>query len=206
MRLSLTPRSSQFYDLFAQVGANALEAARAAEARFREWPRPPVPQERLKDLEHAGDRLTHDIVQLLNTNYVTPFDREDIYELASRTDDVVDHVYHASELLDLYGVADASPAAVAQCHVLVDACEALEVALRSLKGRRDAEAALLRVKALEDDGDRVHRQAIGALFHDPDIDPLVVIRWKDIHEALENAVDACEGSAHVIGNILVKSS
>jgi uncharacterized protein len=206
MRLSLTPRSSQFYDLFARVGENALEAARAAESRFREWPSPTVGQDRVKELEHAGDQLTHDIVQLLNTNYVTPFDREDIFELATRTDDVVDHVFHASQLLDLYGVRESSPAAVEQCRVLVAACRALGTALASLRGPKDAERALVEVKALEDDGDRVQREAVGALFHDPAIDPLVVIRWKDIYEALENAIDACESSAHVIRNILVKNS
>ena len=95
MRLALVPRPAEFYELFTRAGDNALEAARKAEVRFREHPNSSVTQAELKEVEHAGDRITRDIIQLLNTQYVTPFDREDIYQLATTTDDVVDHIEEA---------------------------------------------------------------------------------------------------------------
>jgi uncharacterized protein Yka (UPF0111/DUF47 family) len=206
MRLSLVPRTSEFYDLFARAGANALEVARLAERRFHEWPSSSVSQEDVKAAETAGDRLTHDIIQLLNTQYVTPFDREDIYDLATAIDDVVDLIDEASDLLGLYRIEQPARQAVEQCGILVGAVEHLAEALGALKGLKGVQQHLVELKALEDAGDRVVRDAIGALFHDSRIDPLVVIRWKDIFEALEDALDACETAANVLANIVVKNA
>jgi predicted phosphate transport protein (TIGR00153 family) len=206
MRLAVLPRSSEFYELFASAGANALAVARKAETRFREYPNASVTQEDVKALEHVGDGLTHDIIQLLNTHYVTPFDREDIYQLATAVDDVVDHVEHACDLLGLYGIESPSRQSLEQCAILVSACERLSAALAQLKSRRGIQDTLVELKQLEDDADRIVRDAIAALFTDPRIDPLIVIRWKDIYEALEDAMDACETAANVIGNVVVKNA
>src|ERR671918_31901 len=206
MRLALTPRTSEFYDLFARAGTNALEAARRAERRFREYPSGSVSQADVKEIETVGDAITHDLFQLLNTQYITPFDREDIYELATALDDVVDHMDEASDLLELYGVESPTRQAIEQCRILVGAVEHLARALAELKGMRGVEAELVALKALEDEGDRVLHDAIADLFRDPRIDPLIVIRWKDIFEALEEALDACETAANVIGNIVVKNA
>jgi uncharacterized protein Yka (UPF0111/DUF47 family) len=206
MRLALVPRTSEFYDLFRRAGENALEAARMVEIRFREHPNSSVTQAEVKAIETAGDSITHDLVQLLNTQYVTPFDREDIYSLATELDDVVDYIEEASDLLGLYGVEQPSRHALEQCRIIVAAVEHLAVALANLKGFRGVRAELVAVKNLEDEGDRVLRDAIGALFHDARIDPLLVIRWKDIYEALETALDACETAANVLGNVVVKNA
>ena len=205
VRLALVPRMSEFYDLFTQAGANALEAARKAEIRFREYPNSSVSQADVKAIETAGDRITYSIIQLLNTQFVTPFDREDIYELATALDDVVDNIEEASDLLELYGVESATRPAIEQCRILVGAVERLDEALRELKNVKKVEAQLVELKRLEDEGDRVVRDAIADLFRDPRIDPLVVIRWKDIFEGLEDSIDACEKAANVIGNIVVKN-
>ena len=189
MRLSFLPKSTEFYVLFERAGANAL-----------------VTQDQVKAVETAGDGLTRDLIQLLNTQYVTPFDREDIYQLATELDDVVDYVEEASELLGLYGVESATRHAVEQCGILVQAVEQLAVALAGLKSMRGVQDALVRVKGLEDDGDRVVRDAVAALFRDDRIDPLTVIRWKDIYDTLEEALDACETAANVIANIVVKNA
>jgi len=206
VRLALVPRTTEFYDLFTRAGENALAVARLAERRFSEYPNSSVTQEDIKALEHVGDGLTRDIIQLLNTQYVTPFDREDIYDLAAATDDVVDHIENASDLLGLYGIESPSRQALAQCRILVAASERLAAALAGLKGRRGVQDELIALKQLEDDGDRIVRDAIAALFQDPRIDPLIVIRWKDIYEALEDALDACETVANVIGNVVVKNA
>jgi uncharacterized protein len=206
MRLALVPRPTEFYDLFTRAGANALEAARKAEVRFREHPNSSVTQADIKEVEHEGDRLTHDIIQLLNTQYVTPFDREDIYQLASAIDDVVDHIDEACDLLDLYGVESSAKQALEQCRILVAAVEHLSRALADLRPRKNVQAELVALKTLEDEGDRVLRDAIADLFRDSRIDPLVVIRWKDIFEALEDAIDACETAALLVGNVVVKNA
>jgi hypothetical protein len=206
MRLALVPKSSEFYDLFTQAGANALAIARLLERRVAEFPNSSVTQDDVKGLEHVGDQITRDIIQLLNTQYVTPFDREDIYELATAVDDAVDHVEHASDLLGLYNIEVPTRAALDQCRILVAASERLSVAIAGLKGRRGVQDVLVELKRFEDEGDRIERDAIAALFQDSRIDPLIVIRWKDIYEALEDAIDACEKAGNVVANIVVKDA
>jgi predicted phosphate transport protein (TIGR00153 family) len=206
MKISLTPKTTEFYVLFARAGENALEVARLVERRFREHPNSGVTQEQVKTAETAGDVTTRDLITLLNTQYLTPFDREDIYQLATTIDDVVDHLEEASDLLGLYGVEMPTRHAVEQCGILVKAVEQLATACDNLKGMRGVQQALIEVKALEDQGDGVLRDALASLFRDERIDPLIVIRWKDIYEALERALDACETAANVIANIYVKNS
>jgi predicted phosphate transport protein (TIGR00153 family) len=205
MRISLTPRTSEFYDLFGKAGENALQVARLVERRFREHPNSGITQEQVKKEETEGDAITRELITLLNTQYVTPFDREDIYMLATEIDDVVDYLEEASDLLGLYGVEMPTRHAVEQCGIIVRACEQLAIACDNLKGMRGVQEALVQVKAHEDEGDRVLRDALASLFRDEGIDPLIVIRWKDIYEALERALDACETAANVVANILVKN-
>ena len=206
MRLALVPRTNEFYDLFANAGLNALETARATEQRLREFPDTAVPHERVKELETEGDRLTHDLIQLLNTQYVTPLDREDIYALATAIDDVVDHIEHASDLLGLYRIEATMEQAVEQSRVLVGATEALARALATLRSPQAVRPHLVEVMRLADEVDRIVRDAIAALFEDEEVSPRVIIRWKDIFEVLEQAVDACDRAAQVIGNIVVKNA
>ena len=206
MRISLTPRTAEFFRLFALAGENALEVARLVERRFREHPSSGITQEQVKQVETDGDDLTRDLITLLNTQYVTPFDREDISLLATEIDDVVDYLEEASDLLGLYGVEMPTRHAVEQCAVIVRACEQLAIACDNLKGMRGVQQALIELKRLEDEGDRILRDALASLFRDEGIDPLIVIRWKDIYEALERALDACETAANVIANIVVKNA
>ena len=206
MRISLTPRTTEFFTLFARAGGNALEAARLVERRFREYPSSGVTQEQVKAAESEGDTITRELINLLNTQYITPFDRDDIFQLATEIDDVVDYLEEASDLLGLYGVEMPTRHAVEQCAVIVGACEQLAVACDNLKGMRGVQESLVELKRLEDEGDQILRDALGSLFRDERIDPLIVIRWKDIYEGLERALDACETVANVIANIVVKNA
>ena len=206
MRFSLTPRTTEFFTLFGKAGENALEVARLVERRFREHPSSGVTQEQVKAVETAGDALTRELITLLNTQYITPFDREDIYQLATEIDDVVDYLEEASALLGLYGVEMPTRHAVEQCRIIVQACEQLAFACDNLKGMHGVQEALVKLKSLEDEGDRVLRDAVATLFRGERIDPLIVIRWKDIYEALERGLDACETAANVIANIVVKNA
>jgi uncharacterized protein len=206
VRLALAPRTTEFYGLFSEAGRNALEIARLTDRRLREWPDVSIPHEQVKELESSGDSFTHELIQLLNTQYITPFDREDIYELATAVDDVVDHIEHASDLLGLYKIGATMEQALEQARVLVAATEALAAALAELRNPAAVAPHLAEVSKLEDSGDRIVRDAIAALFEDEEVDPRQIIRWKDIFEALEDATDACESAAHVIGNIVVKNA
>src|SRR3954453_8676010 len=155
MRFALVPRQNEFYDLFAQAGANTLAAAQGVGRRFRDPAA--VSQDELKELEHTGDRLTGELIGLLNTQYVTPIDREDIYALASAVDDAVDYMDDAAELLDLYRIEKVVDAAVSQCGVLVRAAEQLAGALAGLREIGKGQATLLEIKRLEDEGDQIVR-------------------------------------------------
>ena len=204
MRLAFVPKTTEFYDLFTRAGENLLATASLAEQRFRDFPETSVEHGQVKELENRGDELTRELLVLLNTQYVTPFDREDIYELAKAIDDVVDYIEHASDLLGLYQLDARMEQSVEQCRVLVEAAEHLSKALSELKQLRRVEPHIVQVKRLEDEADRIERNAIAGLFRE-NVDPLTVIRWKDIFEALEDAVDACETAADLVGNIVVKN-
>ena len=206
MKISLTPRTEEFFKLFARAGENALQTARLVERRFREHPNSGVTQEQVKAEETAGDVITRELITLLNTQYITPFDREDIFQLATEIDDVVDYLEEASDMLGLYGVELPTRHAVQQCAVIVGACEQLALACKNLKGMNGVQEALVELKRLEDEGDQILRDALASLFRDERIDPLIVIRWKDIYEGLERGLDACETAANVIANIYVKNA
>ena len=205
MKLALVPRTTEFFELFTAAGENALETARLAERRFRGFPERTVDQTEVKERETQGDELTREIVELLNRQYITPFDREDIYELAKAIDDVVDYIENASDLLGLYKVEAPMAQSAEQCRVLVECAEHLTNALSELRHLRRVEPHIVAVKKLEDEGDRIVRDAIAALFEDEGVDPRTIIRWKDIFEALEDAIDACETAADLVGNIVVKN-
>ncbi len=206
MAISLVPKTTQFFELFAKAGENALEVARLVDRRFAEHPNSDVTQEQVKAAETRGDGITHDLIRLLNTQYLTPFDREDIYMLATEIDDVVDELEEASSMLSLYGIDAPSRHAQDQTAIIVKAVEQLVIACDNLKSMRGVEAALIELKRHEDEGDAVLRDAVASLFRSSEIDPLIVIRWKDVYERLEGALDACETCANTIANILVKNS
>jgi uncharacterized protein len=194
------------YDLLARAGENALEIALKVEQRFREYPATSVSQADVKELEHAGDKIASNLIRSVEAQFVTPYDREDIVALAFAIDEVPDKIENASELLGLYGVESPTRQSLELCALLVRATTELAALLGRLKGLRGSAEEVLTIKAIEDEADRVARAARAGLFKDDRIDPGIVIRWKDIYEALEDAVDACETAAHRIGNILVKNA
>jgi uncharacterized protein Yka (UPF0111/DUF47 family) len=200
------PRRQDFYAVFSQLGANAHATALLVEARFRRFPDSDVDQAKVKDLEREGDRLTGELYQLMNTQYVTPFDREDIHDLARAIDDVVDHMEHASDLLGLYRIEAPMEQAIEQCTLLVGATEHLAEALGGLRHLSGLQRNLAGIKSREDDGDRIVRDAVAALFEDDEISPRVIIQWKDIFEALEESLDSCDTAAHLIGSLVVKNA
>jgi predicted phosphate transport protein (TIGR00153 family) len=205
VRIRLTPQKREFYVLFASASANAVEISRLLVALLDRFPEDGRGMLReIKELEHEGDRLTHEVISLLNRTFVTPFDRDDMYRLASALDDICDHVDEAADNIDAYEVKDVPERAKIQAEVILRAAEHLHEAVQLLEGFRDSRRQLVALRELEDEGDRLSREAIAELFSSGQ-DPLTVIRWKDIHERLEEAVDACENAADVLEAILVKN-
>jgi predicted phosphate transport protein (TIGR00153 family) len=158
----------------------------------------------IREAEHEGDRLTYDIVNLLNKTFVTPFDRDDMYRLATVIDDVCDHVDEAADDIDAYEVHDVPALALEQAEIVARAAAHLSEAITVLEGFEDSRPQLLAVRELEDEGDRLSREAVAELFRSG-LDALTIIRWKDIHEQIEEALDACENVADVLEAILVKN-
>ena len=155
--------------------------------------------------EQEGDRITHDLAQRVNSNFVTPIDREDIYGLAGKVDDIVDQIEETADFMGLYGIEAPMDQSLAMADVLVKACEQLAMLLENLRGFKDLDKYWIEIHRLENDGDRVSRDAVASLFSNG-VDPMVVIRWKDVIERLEQAVDACDRVAHVLEGIAVKHS
>jgi predicted phosphate transport protein (TIGR00153 family) len=202
---SLVPRDRVFFDLFNQAGQNSLHAARLLKQMLDNWPDEAGLGREILLAEQEGDRITHDIVQRVNTTFVTPLDGEDIYALATQLDDIVDFIEESADFLVLYKIEAPMEQAQAMADVLVKSCEQLASVLSKLRNFQGLEQHWIEIHRLENDGDRIYRDAVASLFANG-IDPMVVIRWKDIFTVLERAVDACETAAHIIEGIVIKNA
>ncbi|MFN8161083.1 MAG: DUF47 family protein [Solirubrobacterales bacterium] len=204
-RLSLLPRDRTFFDLFSEAGRNTVHAAKLLDEMMRVWPDDPGLAREILKAEQEGDRITHDIIQRLNQTFVTPIDREDIYALATQMDDVVDFTEEAADFLGLYKIEAPMQQASDLTKVLVGACEQLSEGLDHLRSFKDLESYWIEIHRLENEGDRISRDAVASLFS-TGIDPMVVIRWKDMFAVLENAIDATEDAAQILEGIVIKNS
>ena len=197
------PNRGKFEALFAEGGANLETATGLMHRLMSSWPDEPQLREEIKALEEAGDRITHDILHALYSTTVTPLDREDIHSLASALDDALDLTEEAADFLGLYKIEAPMEQGVELTGVLRDCGRELAAALQNMTVLDSLGPHILAVDRLEDEGDRISRRALAALFAGG-IDPMVVIRWKDVIDRLEEAVDACDRVAHVLEGIAVK--
>ena len=204
-RFSLLPRDRTFFDLFIQAGQNTLHAARLLDEMMHTWPDSGGLSAEVVKAEHEGDRITHEIVQRLNSTFVTPIDREDIYGLATQMDDIVDFTEEAADFLGLYKIEAPMEQAQALTKVLVASCEQLAMGLEGLPTFKDLDKYWIEIHRLENDGDRISRDAVASLFSNG-IDPMIVIRWKDMFAVLEEAIDATETAAQILEGIVIKNS
>jgi predicted phosphate transport protein (TIGR00153 family) len=204
-RFSLLPQKREFFELYNRASANICEIAQLLIELLERFPAGVDELLReVKELEHEGDRLTHELVDLLNRTFVTPFDRDDMYRLAGALDDVCDHIDEAAGKIGSYGVTEIREQARGQARVIRRAAAKLAEAIGGLEGFKESKRVLIELRELEDEADQLAHDGVSSLFGG-DVDPLVVIRWKDIHESLEEAADACENAADVLEAILVKN-
>lgn len=204
-RFSLLPRDRTFFDLFIEAGHNTVHAARLLDKMMGTWPEEDGLSREILKAEQEGDRITHDIIKRLNSTFVTPIDREDIYGLATQMDDIVDFTEEAADLLGLYKIEAPMEQAGALTKVLVASCEQLAMGLENLPEFKDLDRYWIEIHRLENEGDRISRDAVASLFSNG-IDPMVVIRWKDMFAVLEEAIDATETAAQIIEGIVIKNS
>ena len=199
------PRDREFFDLFEEASANILRGADLLDRMLRNYPETKELAREILLCEQEGDRITHDIVNRLNQTFVTPIDREDILELASTLDDIVDLTEEVADYLGLYKVEAPMEQAQRLAHILMQACRQIAEAMPRMRDFKDISHYTVEIHRLENEGDRVTREAIASLF-DNGIDPMVVIRWKDLFERLEDAVDATERVANTLSGIVIKNS
>jgi predicted phosphate transport protein (TIGR00153 family) len=205
VRLRLKPQKHEFFELFTQASANVVRIAALLDDLLQRFPDESgdlIAQ--IKEREHEGDRLTTELVGLVNRTFVTPFDRDDITNLANAIDDICDHVDDASANLELYDVRRIPERAREQADVIKRAAAKLDETVRCIDGFRDATRELRELRNLEDEGDRLVRQAVAELFRSGQ-DPVSIIRWKDIHEQLEDGIDSFQHAADVLEAIFVKN-
>ncbi|GGP74804.1 DUF47 domain-containing protein [Saccharothrix coeruleofusca] len=206
MRFSRKPTGKQFFELFTAIGSNIGHSVEV----LREFVRAPAEQRaelaaRMRELEHAGDDATHAIIEHLDRSFVTPFDREDIYRLAVRLDDVVDHMDAAVDLATLYRVQELPDGVEALVGLLCQAAQLTAEAMPRLASPQNLTTYWVRVNELENDADQVYRRLLSALFNGSR-DALEVLKLKDVVDELESAADAFEHVANVVHSIAVKES
>ena len=197
------PKEREFFDLFEEAGANIARAAGLLERMVDMWPDHGELARDLVVCEQEGDRITHDINQRLNQTFVTPIDREDIYALASGLDDIVDLTEEVADFFGLYRIEAPMSQAQQQARLLPLVSAGGEGDLR-LRGFEDIHHFTIEINRYENEGDRVVREALASLFQ-AGIDPMLVIRWKDIFERLEDAIDATERVANILESITIKN-
>jgi predicted phosphate transport protein (TIGR00153 family) len=205
VRLPLVPRERRFYDLFEQQAAAIVAAGEILQAMLANGCDRAALQTEIKEWEHRGDEVTHEIVRTLNRTFVTPFDREDIYALSSGLDDVLDYVDEVANTIVLYRIAVIPEPARRMGTLALEAAREVERAIGKLERLADLEPHWIEVHRIENVGDSVSRGAIAQLF-DGSFEPLEVVKLKDLYGLLESALDRCEDVANVIESITIKNA
>jgi predicted phosphate transport protein (TIGR00153 family) len=202
---SLTPRDSAFYDMFTESGRNVADAADVLAGLLEPNANREAIAKQLREREHAGDQVTHRIMRQLNTSFVTPFDREDIYRLASALDDVVDAMEASADFVVLADVGKLPALMSDQISLLLKSAHETGDAMSRLRTLRDLEPYWIEVNRLENEADRVYRKLLSKLFSG-DYDALTMVKLREVADGLEEAADALEHVAHAVETIAVKES
>ncbi|MBI3756646.1 MAG: DUF47 domain-containing protein [Deltaproteobacteria bacterium] len=206
--MALFPRDTNFYDLFERGAAKVHEGVQLLEDLVKDFINVPLKAKRIKDVEHEADLIAHETFAKLNKTFVTPIDREDIHGLISSLDNILDHVEAAADKFSLYRVQSVKEDAMLLADILSRATQEVRNTvglLRQLKGSDSVLQHCIEINRLENEGDFIYRSAIAKLFERGD-DPLEVLKWKEIYESIEDAIDSCEDVANVIEGVVLKNS
>jgi predicted phosphate transport protein (TIGR00153 family) len=201
----LIPKDVKFFDLFIADGENLELAARRLEELVVSYDRLEERVAEIRVLEHRGDEIDAELNERLEKAFVTPFDREDIHELTVRIDDVVDSIQEVAETFVIYGVEKPTDEARRLAGILAAQASQIAQALRKIEGLKGLDPHLAQIHELENEADGLSRAAIGALFHEG-ADPLYVIKWRDVYNELEEAIDAAEDAGEIIERMIHKAA
>jgi uncharacterized protein len=205
---SLIPKDEKFFEILEEAAENVHKGAVAFKELVANWSLTSDKIEYIRELEHEGDRMTHEVIDRLNRTFITPIDREDIHALATEIDDVIDIIQATMDRMQLYRIDKSSPILVQMVDVLVKATEAIGKAVKSLRDMKHTRRTLdfcIEINRLENEGDAILKTALGDLFSDRK-DVLEIIKWKEVYEAAEFATDKCEDIANIIEGIIVKNA
>jgi len=201
---NLIPKEVRFFDLFEQQSQYIIQAAALLHELVHNFADARAKAHSIKEVEHQGDQITHEIVRRLNTTFITPIDREDIHALATRLDDVLDYIEAASERLVVYRIKEPTSACRAMADVIVTTVASMDSAIRCLRTMDPAfHEHAVEVNRLENNADNLLRDSLAAMFEESN-DPIEVIKWKEIYETMEIVTDRCEDVANVIEGIILK--
>lgn len=201
----LMPHEDGFHNMFVELAENVYRASQAMVAMLENYSDPSGDAERIKDIEHANDTITHTLMNKLNRTFITPFDREDIHELASKIDDVLDLTDAAASRLVTYRISQIRPGVADLSRVLMAATKEVVAAVRVLEKKDQVLSHCIEINRLENEADRQCRDLIATLF-EQEKDPVMIIKWKEIIEVLEIATDKCEDVANVVETITLKNA
>lgn len=204
----LMPKDERFFEMFGEMSKIILEGADLLREMLANFAESKVIQKKIKDVEHKGDSKTHEIIQKLNKSFITPFDREDIYALASGLDNIIDLIDSSAQHIVMYNVDQPTPAAKELAFIIFKSCQNVDAAVSSLSKSGKIEQIsqyCVEVNSLENEGDVVCREAVSRLFQE-ERDPIQLIKWKEIYETLEMAIDKCEDAINVLESVVVKNA
>jgi predicted phosphate transport protein (TIGR00153 family) len=203
----LIPRETKFFDMFAEITSNVIEGAKLLHDLLSDWDYQRLTEaaQRMRQIEHRGDEMTHQLLVKLNQTFITPFDREDIHLLASSLDDVLDFIYGATSRLVNYKITQPSPSARILAGIILRQAEELGKAVALLEKDHALLVHCVEVNRLENEADQVAQEAIGRLF-DGGYDPITLIKLKELLEILEEASDKAEDAANVLETVVLKSA
>jgi uncharacterized protein len=207
--MGLFPKDTNFYDLFERGAGKVREGVELLAELVKDFTNVPLKAKRIKDVEHEADLITHETIEKLNKTFVTPLDREDIHGLICSLDNILDHVEAAADKFSLYRIPEVQPDAALLADVLVHSVKEVQTTIGKLRNLKDADIILkhcIEINRLENEGDFVYRSAIAKLFDNHANDPLSVIKWKEVYDSIENAIDSCEDVANVIEGVTLKNS
>ena len=203
--MRILPRDEKFYDMFTQLAKRLTASATLLHELFKSPGELNAKVATIKGLEHEADTLTHDIIDRIDRTFVTPFDREDIHALASELDDVIDLIDGTARRATIFRIQKTRPAAVVLAEVLERAARTVEEGVRDMKDAKHVYAISEKLKVLEEEGDAVYHDAMGALFAEGG-DALEVVKWKDLYDKIEDALDQCEDVGNVLQSIALKNA
>jgi len=202
----LIPKDEKFFLMFREMSANIVEGAQLLKDMLDNFEDPSTSQRKIKEVEHKGDSQTHEIIKKLNKSFITPFDREDIYALSGALDDILDLIDASAQRIVMYNVEKPTPESKELAFIILKSCQILEKAIGKLGGKLEPISEYcVEVNAMENEADRVCREAISRLF-DEEKDPIQLLKWKEIYETLERSTDKCEDAANILESVVLKNA